>query len=426
MAVYLGVMRTKLQVTLLVIVNVLVLVGCGASKKTASSDSKVDQVASSPTDTCGSVRLTSYTASNSGWCEFDRTASMLPDFVRAGLTVAIAEPWNGSSYGGVSGEACGECWELSSIDATRIVMVHDLCPVEGNPLCNGSHFHFDVATETSQVLNLEGLDEGSTRRVPCPVSGNAYLQLLDRNQWGYVRFQVLNHRIPVQNIEFCATGSTVYYPAERSGGAWAAADNGSMFASDGTGGRFRLTSAQGEVLEMPNTLTYDVAKGSFFDLGAQFTDQSQASGNQCKFMPPQDVYVDGYGGIDQVRWMMNPWASASPSEVSSGCVSGTCLRVNGMGSGSGFHIYYRQSFVPTIFKTLHLAARTASGTGTVSVTLTGDSTSCTSTDVTLSETWAETNLDLATVCSSSGPINAVTVYGNTSLTLLLDDLRFVL
>ena len=100
MAVYLGVMRTKLQVTLLVIVNVLVLVGCGASKKTASSDSKVDQVASSPTDTCGSVRLTSYTASNSGWCEFDRTASMFPDFVRAGLTVAILalerlELWRG-------------------------------------------------------------------------------------------------------------------------------------------------------------------------------------------------------------------------------------------------------------------------------------------------------------------------------------------
>lgn len=424
--VYLGLMRGKLLVTLLVMVNVLGLAGCGESKNNPGSDGKVDQVASSPADTCGSVRLTSYAASNGGWCEFDRTAPMLPDSVRAGLTVAIAEPWNGSSYGGVSGEACGECWELSSIDATRIVMVHDLCPVEGNPVCNGSHFHFDVSTETSKVLNLAGLDEGSARRVPCPVSGNAYLQLLDRNEWGYVRFQVLNHRIPVRSIEFRGADSTVYYPAERSGGAWAAADQGEMFAKDGAGGLFRLTSAQGEVVEMPATLTYGVAKGSFFDLGAQFTDQSQATGGQCKFLPPQDVYVDGYGGIEQVRWMMNPWAGASPSEISTGCVSGTCLRVDGMGPGSGFHIYYRQSFVPTTFKTLHFAARTASGTGSVSVTLTGDGTSCTSTDVTLSETWTETNLDLATACSSSGLINTVTVYGNTSLTLLLDDLRFVL
>jgi hypothetical protein len=351
---------------------------------------------------------------------------MLPDFVQQGLTLAIAEPWNGSSYGGASGEACGECWEISSLDATRIVMVHDLCPVEGNPVCNGSHFHFDVSTETKQVLKLAGLDEGSTRRVPCPVNGNAHLQLLDRNQWGYVRFQVLNHRIPVRAVEYRASDSDAYYPAERSGGAWAVGDHADMFASDGPGGRFRLTSAQGEVVEMPNPLTYAAAKGSFFDLGAQFTDQSQSSGAECKFLPPQDVYVDGYGGIESVRWMMNPWASASPTETDAGCVSGTCLRVNGMGSGSGFHIYYRQSFTPTTFKTLHLAARTATGTGSVSVTLTGDGTSCTSTDIALGDTWTETNVSLAAVCSASGPINTVTVYGESSLTLLLDNLRFEL
>jgi hypothetical protein len=46
------------------------------------------------------------------------------------------------------------------------------------------------------------------------------LQLLDRNEWGYERFQVLNHRIPVRSIEFRGADSAVYYPAERSGGAW--------------------------------------------------------------------------------------------------------------------------------------------------------------------------------------------------------------
>jgi hypothetical protein len=351
---------------------------------------------------------------------------MLPTFVRNGLTLAIAEPWNGSSYGGVSGESCGECWEISSIDATEIVMVHDLCPIEGNPVCNGSHFHFDVSTETAAALNLAGLDAANARRVPCPVNGNAHLQVIDRNEWGYVRFQIINHRIPVRTVEFRGTDSTVYYSAERSGGAWAVPEHGEVFASDGTGGRFRLTSAQGEVVEMPNPLTYNVTKGTFFDLGAQFSDQAQAHGEMCQFLPPKDVYVDGYGGIDEVRWMMNPWADANPAEISDGCVSGSCLRVKGMRSGSGFHIYYRQSFAPTRYVTLHFSARVQSGTGTFSVTLTGDGTSCTSTDVTANETWTETNIALATVCAGAGDINSVTVYGETAFTLLLDDLRFEL
>src|SRR5512138_3880223 len=85
---------------------------CGErSKQNAGTEARPGQVASQPSDTCGSVRLTSYSASNGGWCEFDRSAPMLPDFVRQGLTLAIAEPWNGSSYGGANGEACGECWE---------------------------------------------------------------------------------------------------------------------------------------------------------------------------------------------------------------------------------------------------------------------------------------------------------------------------
>lgn len=410
----------------LLVFTALGLISCSEDGKKAGSGGAVEQVSPSPADTCGSVRLSSYTASKGGWCEFDRTAPMLPAFVREGLTLAIAEPWNGSSYAGTSGESCGECWEIASIDATRIVMVHDLCPVEGNPLCNGSHFHFDVSTETAGALNLAGLDAATTRRVPCPVTGNAHLQLLDRNQWGYVRFQVLNHRIPVRSVEYRDVSGTEFYPAKRSGGAWSVGDTADMFASKGAGGTFRLTSAQGEVVEMPNVLTYDVGKGAFFDLGAQFNDQEQASGQACRFLPPQDVYVNGYGGVEKVAWVMNPWANARPSEVSTGCVSGNCLRVDGMRSASGFHIYYRQSFDPTLFRTLHVAARSASGTGTVSITLTGDGAKCTATKLNLREEWTETDLQLGVVCAGVGPINAVTVYGETALTLLLDDLRFEL
>jgi hypothetical protein len=144
---------------------------------------------------------------------------MLPDFVRAGLTLAIAEPWAGSSYGGVFGEACGECWEIASLDQRRIIMVHDLCPIQGNPVCNGSHFHVDLSEESKNALAVDGIGEASARRVPCPVTGNAHLQILDRNEWGYLRFQILNHRIPIRAVEFRAASGTTYFPAERSGGA---------------------------------------------------------------------------------------------------------------------------------------------------------------------------------------------------------------
>jgi len=197
-----------------------------------------------------------------------------------------------------------------------------------------------------------------------------------------------------------------------------------MFASDGEGGRFRFTSAQGEIVEMPSVLTYDIAKGSFFDLGAQFTNQNPVAGDVCHFLPPADVYVDGYGGIDQVRWMMNPWSSASPTEITSGCVAGSCLRIGGLGSGAGFHIYYRQSFSPTLFASLNFSHKSDASGSSFQVTLTGDGAECTSTTFSPSPTWSQETINLSSVCSGVGPINSVTVYGSTPLVLYLDNLRF--
>jgi len=348
---------------------------------------------------------------------------MLPASVRAGITLAIAEPWAGSSYGGEFGEACGECWEVAALNGTQTVMVHDLCPIEGNPICAGSHFHFDVSTETAAALGLDGLDAAKAKRVPCPVVGNAFLQILDRNQWGYVRFQVLNQRIPIRNIEYRSATGADYFPAKRSGGAWSVGDVQDMFASGGEGGCFRLTSVQGEVLEMPSVMKYDVTQGSFFDLGAQVGTTAAVS-SACQFSPPRDVYVDGYGGIDQVRWMMNPWSSASPSETTSDCVSGSCLKIAGLGSGAGFHIYYRQSFTPSLYKSLNFSHKSDASGSSFEVTLTGDGAECTSSKFNPSPAWKQETINLAAVCAGVGPINSVTVYGSTPLVLYLDDLQF--
>jgi expansin (peptidoglycan-binding protein) len=393
---------------------------CGSSSKGGHAG----PIATAPTDSCGSLRMTYYDASKSGWCEFDRTLSILPDFVRAGLTTAVAEPWNGGSYGGVAGESCGECWEVATLGGTRTLMVHDLCPIAGNPVCAGDHFHFDLSSESAQALDVNGINEGSARRVSCPVTGNAYLQLLDRNQWGYVRFQVVNHRIPVRNVEFRAVGGGTWYPARRSGGAWDIPDHGDGFASGGAGGVFRLTSAQGETMEMPNTLTYAFAIGSVFDLGAQLTDQAASGGAVCTFEPPP-VYIDAYGGITNVKWQMNPWGNAKASETTTNCKSGSCIRVQGLAGASGFHIYYPHTFATTLWKSLTLNVRAEKGAGRLQVAASNDGQTCTMTSVDLSEAYAAVTLDLATTCASQSELNAITVYGDASLTTLFDDVVFV-
>lgn len=377
-----------------------------------------------PSDSCGSVRLTSYTAARGGWCEFDRTHPFLPSSVIEGLTLAIAEPYDGSSYGGEPGEACGECWEVDTLGGTHVVMVHDLCPVEGNPLCAGAHFHFDLSTEAGQALDAGGLDEGQARRVPCPVQGNVHIQINDRNEWGYLRLAFLNHRIPIRKAEYRAADGT-YRDVQRSGGAWHVLEDGETFSEDGPGGTFRLTSAQGEVLEPPNVLGYDAAKGTTFDLGAQFTDLDPPTGGACEFVPPSDVYVDGYGGIDQVRWMMNPWGSASASEVTDGCYEGSCIRVDDLAQWDGFHIYYRQSFPPSTFSRLTMRLRALSGAGEIVVAASHEGERCVETQTEAGSEWTQVTVSLDDTCAQMAEINAITVSNTSeSKALLLDDVMF--
>jgi hypothetical protein len=378
-----------------------------------------------PSDSCGSVRLTSYTAAPGGWCEFDRTRPVLPSFVREGLTLAIAEPYNGSSYEGESGESCGECWEIDTLGATHVVMVHDLCPIQGNPLCAGGHFHFDLSTEAGMALDAGGLDEGQARRVPCPVQGNVHVQINDRNEWGYLRLQFVNHRIPIRSAEYRAADGATWQSVQRSGGAWHVLDDNQTFASGGPGGVFRLTSAQGEVLECPNSLGYDVLSGTTFDLGAQLTDQKPSTGGACVFEPPRTVYGDGYGGIDEVRWMMNPWGSARASEVTEGCFAGSCIRVDDLGQYNGFHIYYRQAFPSDTFSTLSLRLRALSGGGEIVVAPSADGERCTETRTTVGSEWTDVVVEVPSACTALPSINAVTVDNPSGpMVLLLDDIRF--
>jgi hypothetical protein len=399
----------------------IAVAGCGAGG--SSGDGLGDGgIAPGPSAECGSVRLTQYAASAGGWCEFDRTLDVLPADVREGMTLAVAEPYDGSSYGGEPGEACGECWEIDTIHATRVVMVHDLCPIEGNPLCAGGHFHFDLASEAGEALGGGGLDAAEARRVPCPVEGNVFAQIIDRNEWGYVRLQFVNHRVPIRAAEYRAADGATWFPLQRSGGAWHVPEDGEMFAADGPGGVFRLTSAQGEVIESANVLDYGVGIDAVFDLGVQLTDLEPPDGGPCEFVPPADVYVDGWGGIPEVRWMPNPWSGTSIEETEDGCYSGSCLRVDPLPQWSGFHLYYRQAFPTSTFSTLSLRARTVSGTGTIDVAPNGDEGECAVTNVAVGPEWTQITIDVADVCAGIDALSMVTAQNTgEAIKILLDD-----
>jgi hypothetical protein len=377
--------------------------------------------------------MTFYDQGGPGWCEFDRTLPVLPASVRSGLTTAIAEPWNGSSYSGEPGEACGECWEVATLGVTRVVMVDNLCPIEGNPICAGDHFHFDLSREAANALQMDGLEEGQARRVPCPVSGNIFLQILDRNEWGYLRFSVVNHRIPVRTVEYRSAADGTWRPAQRSGGAWAVMNDAQsdMFASGQPGGVFRFTSTQDHVAEGSAVLSYGVAKGQTFDTGVQLTDQAPATGGACVFEPPALVYGDGYGGITDVAWKILPWEGTDASEVTDGCYGGqgSCIRAQ-MPLWSGFHLHYPQAFPAGTFASLSLRLYSPGG-GRVTVAVSGSGETCQTTEATVGPAWSEVTIAPGPTCSSpSTEIQYVTVQAGAlpasgdSVVLLLDDVRF--
>ncbi len=408
--------------------SILVLVltsACGTSRPAPR-----DHDASVPTDTCGSVRLTEYDATPVAYCGWDRTRAFLPAFVRDGLTAAIAEPFNGGSYGGDPGEACGECWEVDTLVGTEVVMIHDLCPIAGNPACAGAAFHLDLASEAGAALILGGVHEGSARRVPCPVTGNVHVQVDDLNPT-YLRASFSNHRLPIRSVAIRGAGPGVaadnpWREVPRLGGQFAIDGDPIPLARGGDAIAVRLVSAQGELLEASIPIPLDTPDGTAIDLGVQFTDQAPAAGPSCAFTAPAEVFVDGFGGIDEVRWRWNGWGPGDYDVTSAGCQSGSCLRVDGIGAWEGMHLYYVQGFPRDDFRSLHLALRTVSGSGAVLVAPSFEGMTCTQTMVTVTSAWSTLDLDLASLCPSRPTLDGVTLQvGGAGLSLMLDDVRFV-
>ncbi|MGE0784619.1 MAG: hypothetical protein AB7S26_02950 [Sandaracinaceae bacterium] len=384
-----------------------------------------------PSDECGPVRLTNYTLGESGWCEIRHDIAQLPAFVRdQRQTAAIAEPFNGSSYGGEPGESCGECWEVTSATATTVVMITDLCPIMGNEPCNGAVFHLDISSEASQVLNAGFFDMGAARRVPCPVEGNIHVVVNDENV-SYMRLAFIDQRIPIRSASVQAvdgSGAALGAPVElsRSGGAWEAISDMPLDRG-GAGVVFTLTSATGQTVESSVVVPAHPSHGEVFDLGVQV--DAESSGGTCQFAAPGDVYVDQWGGIEGVRWSINPWGEAESGfhgEVTDGCFAGSsCVRLDTLGQYAGFHVTYPMHFPTSSFSrlTMQLSADIA---GQLNVMPSIEGERCDMTVVDVGPGFTEVSIDVAAVCGGRAELNGFTVDNpGPRMALTLDDVRFV-
>jgi len=376
---------------------------------------------------CNSVRLTRYAANDNGWCEMPRSLPILPAFVRdEGLTAAIAEPFNNGD-GGEPGEACGECWEVDTIAGTRTVMITDLCPNDGNPLCQGAHFHLDVSEEASAALNAGFLDEGQARRVPCPVDGNLHVLINDENV-SYLRLQFVNHRVPIRSASIRSTAAgSPEVALRRSGGAWEAVDD-TPLDRGGDGVTFTITSAQGQTVESTVVVPTHPPRGSTFDLGVQLDDLDPPTGGSCEFVPPGEIFDDGFGGIEDVRWQIDPWGEAEMGffgPVTDGCFDDDqCLRIETLGQYSGLHLYYRQAFPTETFSRVVLQAR-ASAPGRIVVVPSHEGARCAQQMFDVGPDYAEISIDVAAACGGLPMLNALTIDNpGDTIALTLDDVRY--
>ena len=121
-------------------------------------------------------------ANGSGNCVTNNNAC---GFAGGGYTAALSQAQFGTGPGGGAGPGCGTCWQLTidtSLDGgavtsnTITVKVDNLCPIDGNPICNvpnsyGADIHFDLCIDSGApgafFTNGNGAGLGTAVQVSC-------------------------------------------------------------------------------------------------------------------------------------------------------------------------------------------------------------------------------------------------------------------
>lgn len=123
-------------------------------------------------------------------CQTDTTAC---GFFTNGFNAAVSQNLFGVGPGAGAGPACGTCWKLvgetdssgnplSNAGTSIIVMVDNLCPAQGNPLCAqngltgtnqyGANVNFDLCKDSGAAAAFFGNDGvglavGTATQVSC-------------------------------------------------------------------------------------------------------------------------------------------------------------------------------------------------------------------------------------------------------------------
>ena len=101
-----------------------------------------------------------------------------------GFSAAISQAQFGVGPGQGAGPACGTCYQLSitsDLDGNAVtpktitIKVNNLCPVDGNPICNvpnqyGAQVHFDICSDSGAAaafFTSSGAGLGSAVEVSC-------------------------------------------------------------------------------------------------------------------------------------------------------------------------------------------------------------------------------------------------------------------
>ncbi len=185
---------------------------------------------------------TYYAATGEGACMFDASPGDM------NVTAINAEEWSGSAW-------CGTCIDVDGPSGSVRVRVVDLCPE-----CEAGHL--DLSREAfAQIAAVElGRVDITWQMVACDVSGPVSYRYKDgANQW-WTAVQVLNHRLPIESMEFSKDDGSTWQPMERMDYNYFLTESG--FGEGST--QVRITAIDEQTLtdELPPVEEYLVTEGN--------------------------------------------------------------------------------------------------------------------------------------------------------------------
>ena len=150
---------------------------------------------------CGNGKATYYQASSTGNCNFGDITGTVD------TAAAEMEIYDGSN-------GCGICYEVIGELGSKIVMIADSCPTCTSVKQTGKiHLDLDERVFASIDEKSKGIINTSIRMVPCQVSGNIKLKIMESNNY-YFNALVYNYKIGLKSLQISINNGN-YVTVER-------------------------------------------------------------------------------------------------------------------------------------------------------------------------------------------------------------------